>query len=127
MTDSYRKQVKVGSADVVLDILDTAGHEVRDQYIRPADVVIIMYSVTNQRSFTTVKQVCIIMEYTRMIAPRKGLKMCLFLKIEDSYPMLLKVGSTEVLLDITDTSGQEAVIFLVIKPTPVSGIVPKAK
>ena len=74
--------MKVGSADVVLDILDTAGHEensaIRDLYIRTADVVIIMYSVTNQLSFTMVKQVCIIMEY-------KGLKMCFFLLIEDSH------------------------------------------
>ena len=68
--------MKVGSADVVLDILDTAGNEeysaMQDQYFRTADVVIIMYSVTNQRSFTTVKQVCIIMEY-------EGLKMFVFL------------------------------------------------
>ena len=58
--------MKVGSTYVLLDILDTAGHEeysaIRDQYIRTADVVIIMYSVTNIGSFTTIGQVSIMMK-----------------------------------------------------------------
>ena len=67
--------MKVGSADVELYIYDTAGEEedtvMGGHFIRTADVAIIMYNVTDQRSFTTAKEVCIKMEY-------KVLKMCLF-------------------------------------------------
>ena len=53
--------MKVGSTDVLLDILDTAGHTeysaMRDQYLRTADVVIILYSITNKQSFENVRQV----------------------------------------------------------------------
>ena len=56
--------MKVGSTDVLLDILDTAGHEeysaMLDQYCRTADVLLIMYSVTNKQSFDNVRKVCVI-------------------------------------------------------------------
>ena len=57
-----RKIVAVlGAIRVMLDILDTAGHSdnaaMRKQHYRTADVVIIMYSVTNLQSFENVRQV----------------------------------------------------------------------
>ena len=53
--------MKVGTNDILLDILDTAGQgdyaALREQYYRAADVIIIMYSVTNLQSFENVRQV----------------------------------------------------------------------
>eukprot|EP01091_Cochliopodium_minus_P021426 TRINITY_DN979_c0_g2_i8.p1 TRINITY_DN979_c0_g2~~TRINITY_DN979_c0_g2_i8.p1 ORF type:complete len:198 (-),score=35.34 TRINITY_DN979_c0_g2_i8:38-631(-) len=53
--DSYRKQVKIGEKETVLDILDTAGKEefsaMRDQYLRNAEGMIIVYSITSRDSF----------------------------------------------------------------------------
>ena len=62
IANSYKKKVKLlGICDVMLDILDTAGQSEnaakREQYYRTADVVIIMYSVTNLQSFENVRQV----------------------------------------------------------------------
>ena len=62
IANSCRKIVKImGTIDVMLDILDTAGQSenaaMREQYYRTADVVIIMYSVTNLQSFENVRQV----------------------------------------------------------------------
>ena len=53
--------MRVGAVNVLLDILDTAGQSknaaMRDKYYRVADVIIIMYSVTNLQSFANVRQV----------------------------------------------------------------------
>ena len=53
--------MKVGTYDILLDILDTAGQgdyaALREQYYRAADVIIIMYSVRNLQSFENVRQV----------------------------------------------------------------------
>ena len=62
IANSYKKKVKIaGTIDVMLDILDTADQSeyaaMREQYYRNADVVIIMYSVTNLQSFKNVRQV----------------------------------------------------------------------
>ena len=61
IANSYTKKVMVrGTIGVMLDILDTADQSeyaaIRDHY-RTADVVIIMYSVTNLQSFQNVRQV----------------------------------------------------------------------
>ena len=62
IANSYKKKMKiVGPFEVMLDILDTADQSeyaaMREQYYRTADVVIIMYSVTNLQSFENVRQV----------------------------------------------------------------------
>ena len=53
--------MRVGTENVLLDILDTAGQSennaMREHYYRAADVIIIMYSVTNLQSFENVRQV----------------------------------------------------------------------
>ena len=49
--------MRVGTENVLLDILDTAGQSEREHYYRAADVIIIMYSVTNLQSFENVRQV----------------------------------------------------------------------
>ena len=53
--------MSLGPDNVLLDIVDTAGQSenaaMREQYYNTADVVIIMYSVTNLQSFKNVRQV----------------------------------------------------------------------
>jgi len=52
--DSYRKQLPVDDQTWLLDVLDTAGMEefsaMRDQYMRQAQAVMYVYSVTSSRS-----------------------------------------------------------------------------
>jgi small GTP-binding protein len=53
--DSYRKQVIIDGEPCLIDILDTAGQELysvmQKQYMRTADVFIIVYAVDNLKSF----------------------------------------------------------------------------
>ena len=62
IADSYRKKVKVGPYDVLLEILDPASQSknaamMREHFYKTAHVFIIMYSVTNLQSFENVRQV----------------------------------------------------------------------
>jgi len=58
--DSYRKQVTVDNKVSMLNIWDTAGQEeyeaLQDGYIREADGFIIVYSITDTRSFNSVSK-----------------------------------------------------------------------
>ncbi|KAF4993058.1 hypothetical protein FGRMN_6746 [Fusarium graminum] len=58
--DSYTKQVTVGGADCMLDILDTAGQEeyiaLRDQWIRDCEAVVLIYSISSRSSFSRIKR-----------------------------------------------------------------------
>lgn len=58
--DSYRKQIKVESQNIVLDILDTAGQEeyteLREVYMRGGEGFIIVYSITDKKSFQEVTE-----------------------------------------------------------------------
>ena len=57
--DSFRKQVQVDDNHVVLDILDTAGQEefdvLRDQYMHGGEVFVIVWSVTDAKSYEDVE------------------------------------------------------------------------
>ena len=52
--DSYRKRVMIGGEEVMLDIVDTAGHEgqaaVRDHYLRTADGYLCVFSLSEPES-----------------------------------------------------------------------------
>jgi len=58
--DSYRKQIKVDGSTIVLDILDTAGQEeyteLREVYMRGGEGFIIVYSITDKKSFQEVSE-----------------------------------------------------------------------
>eukprot|EP01117_Protostelium_nocturnum_P013256 TRINITY_DN4937_c0_g1_i3.p1 TRINITY_DN4937_c0_g1~~TRINITY_DN4937_c0_g1_i3.p1 ORF type:complete len:161 (+),score=38.13 TRINITY_DN4937_c0_g1_i3:76-558(+) len=58
--DSYRKQVKIDNQTVILDILDTAGQEeyteLREVYMRGGECFIIVYSITDKKSFQEVPE-----------------------------------------------------------------------
>jgi len=58
--DSYRKQIKVGNLNLVLDILDTAGQEeyteLREVYMRGGEGFVIVYSITDKKSFQEVSE-----------------------------------------------------------------------
>jgi len=58
LEDSYRKLMTVDGKDIILNIYDTAGQAdfsaVRDQYIRIADVLIILFSITQNDTFEEV-------------------------------------------------------------------------
>mmetsp|Transcript_27737 Transcript_27737/g.39094 ORF Transcript_27737/g.39094 Transcript_27737/m.39094 type:complete len:195 (+) Transcript_27737:203-787(+) len=58
--DSYRKTVKVDGQNIVLDILDTAGQEeyteLREVYMRGGEGFIIVYSITDKKSFQEVTE-----------------------------------------------------------------------
>eukprot|EP01121_Diplochlamys_sp_Union-15-3_P013890 TRINITY_DN4375_c0_g1_i2.p1 TRINITY_DN4375_c0_g1~~TRINITY_DN4375_c0_g1_i2.p1 ORF type:complete len:174 (+),score=44.67 TRINITY_DN4375_c0_g1_i2:50-571(+) len=58
--DNYRKQVLVDDETVLLDILDTAGQEeysaMRDQYMKTAQGFLLMYAITNRRSFEEIQK-----------------------------------------------------------------------
>ncbi len=58
--DSYRKQIMVDDHTYHVEILDTAGQEeytaMRDQYMRTADGFVIVYDITNYRSFLSVSE-----------------------------------------------------------------------
>ncbi|KAJ6233289.1 ras-like protein rasb [Anaeramoeba flamelloides] len=53
--DAYRRQVKIDDETHLLDILDTAGQEeysaMRDSYMRSGEAFLIVYSVTDRKSF----------------------------------------------------------------------------
>jgi len=56
--DSYRKPIKVDGKNILLDILDTAGQEeyteLREVYMRGGEGFIIVYSITDRKSFNEV-------------------------------------------------------------------------
>jgi len=58
--DSYRKQIKIDGHNIVLDILDTAGQEeyteLREVYMRGGEGFIIVYSITDEKSFKEVTE-----------------------------------------------------------------------
>jgi len=53
--DSYRKKVKIGNDEVLIDILDTAGQEdyaaIRDNYFRSGEGFLCVFSITEHESF----------------------------------------------------------------------------
>jgi len=53
--DSFRKQIRVDTQPVLLDILDTAGQdeyqELREVYMRGGEGFVIVYSITDMKSF----------------------------------------------------------------------------
>eukprot|EP01129_Flabellula_baltica_P012508 TRINITY_DN5652_c0_g1_i3.p2 TRINITY_DN5652_c0_g1~~TRINITY_DN5652_c0_g1_i3.p2 ORF type:complete len:150 (+),score=33.21 TRINITY_DN5652_c0_g1_i3:38-487(+) len=55
---TFRKQWEVGGETCILDILDTAGPEeyftIMEQYIRSCHGLLLIYSITDQRSFDEV-------------------------------------------------------------------------
>jgi len=59
--DSFRKQTEIDGDLMLLQILDTAGQEefvmMRDQWIRSADAFIVVFSVTDRRSFEGVDEI----------------------------------------------------------------------
>lgn len=58
--DSYRKQVVIDSRSCMLEVLDTAGQEeytaLRDQWIREAEGIVLVYSISSRSSFTRVSK-----------------------------------------------------------------------
>jgi small GTP-binding protein len=58
--DSYRKHIKLEGSSLVLDILDTAGQEeyteLREVYMRGGEGFIIVYSITDKKSFHEVRE-----------------------------------------------------------------------
>jgi len=58
--DSYRKAIKLDGRNFVLDILDTAGQEeyteLREVYMRGGEGFIIVYSITDHKSFQEVSE-----------------------------------------------------------------------
>jgi len=58
--DSYRKHIKVEGRSMVLDILDTAGQEeyteLREVYMRGGEGFVIVYSITDRKSFSEVTE-----------------------------------------------------------------------
>lgn len=54
--DSYRKKVVLDGEEVQIDILDTAGQEdyaaIRDNYFRSGEGFLLVFSITEQESFT---------------------------------------------------------------------------
>jgi Ras and EF-hand domain-containing protein len=58
--DFQIKPLTVGDDSIVLQLWDTAGQEryrsITKQYFRKADGVIVMYDVTQERSFLNVRQ-----------------------------------------------------------------------
>lgn len=59
LEDNYRKEVNVDGEDTTLDILDTAGQEefqsMHDRWVRPANGIVLVYSITNKDTFDEVK------------------------------------------------------------------------
>jgi len=59
LEDNYRKEVHVDGEDTTLDILDTAGQEefqsMHDRWVRPANGIVLVYSITNKDTFEEVK------------------------------------------------------------------------
>ncbi|KAL5258744.1 hypothetical protein ACHWQZ_G009259 [Mnemiopsis leidyi] len=57
--DCYRKQTRVDNKVAILDILDTAGQEefsaMREQYMRAGDGFLLLFSISDQRSFEEVQ------------------------------------------------------------------------
>ncbi|KAK9897814.1 hypothetical protein P389DRAFT_62012 [Cystobasidium minutum MCA 4210] len=58
--DSYRKHAIVDDEPCLIEILDTAGQEeytaLRDQWIREGDAFLIVYSITQQQSFSRIEK-----------------------------------------------------------------------
>jgi len=58
--DSYRKAIKLDGRNYVLDILDTAGQEeyteLREVYMRGGEGFIVVYSVTDHKSFQEISE-----------------------------------------------------------------------
>ncbi|PRP84664.1 ras-1 [Planoprotostelium fungivorum] len=58
--DSYRKDLKLDGQSITLDILDTAGQEeyieLREVYMRGGEGFIIVYSITDKKSFKEVPE-----------------------------------------------------------------------
>lgn len=57
--DSFRQQITLDGAPIMVDILDTAGEEEydarRDHYVRMAHGFLVIYSITSQSSFDEVQ------------------------------------------------------------------------
>ncbi|KAI1286613.1 putative small G-protein Ras2 [Xylaria venustula] len=57
--ESYRISPKINNQTVPLELLDTAGHEsyrnLQDQWIKQADGIILVYSVTERNTFRTIR------------------------------------------------------------------------
>eukprot|EP01114_Cavostelium_apophysatum_P012300 TRINITY_DN2736_c0_g1_i1.p1 TRINITY_DN2736_c0_g1~~TRINITY_DN2736_c0_g1_i1.p1 ORF type:complete len:185 (+),score=56.58 TRINITY_DN2736_c0_g1_i1:117-671(+) len=76
--DSYRKAVKVDGRNYVLDILDTAGQEeyteLREVYMRGGEGFVIIYSITDRKSFQEVNE---FRDRTQRVKDKTGVPMVL--------------------------------------------------
>ncbi|XP_037830439.1 ras-related protein ralB-B isoform X3 [Kryptolebias marmoratus] len=92
--DSYRKKVVLDGEDVQIDILDTAGQEdyaaIRDNYFRSGEGFLLVFSITEQESFTATAE-----------------EQILRVKEEEGIPLLL-VGNKSDLEDRRKVSVDEA-------------------
>jgi len=81
--DSYRKKVKIGNEEVLIDILDTAGQEdyaaIRDNYFRSGEGFLCVFSITEHESFAATQ------DFREQILRVKG---------DESIPFLL-VGNKQ--------------------------------
>jgi Ras-related protein Ral-A len=93
---SFRKNLKIGDEDVVLDIMDTAGQEeyatVRDCYLRAGDAFLCVYSITEKESF---RSIC---ELREQILRVKG----------DDEPIMILVGNKVDLEDRRQVTSADA-------------------
>jgi GTPase KRas protein len=57
--DCYRKQVLIDDEPCILNVLDTVGQkkytELRDQWIRDGEGLILVYSITSRSTFSRLK------------------------------------------------------------------------
>lgn len=83
--DSYIQHAEVDGEWCVMDVLDTAGQDefsaMREQYMRTGDGYLIVYSVTDRRSFVNVKNF-----YTQVLR----------VKDREAYPMLLVANKLDL-------------------------------
>eukprot|EP00727_Mastigamoeba_balamuthi_P000399 m51a1_g10356 putative ras gtpase (201) ;mRNA; f:29146-30200 len=95
--NSYRKMMTVEGGLCMLDILDTAGQEeysaMRDQYLRTGDGFVFVFSVTDRKSFESVKG---LHSTVRRVQPYR-----------ESYPCVVLANKVDLVeeRDVTSSEG----------------------
>jgi Ras-related protein M-Ras len=103
--DSYIQHREVDGQWCILDVLDTAGQEefsaMREQYMRKGDAFLLVYSVTDRRSFMNIRH------FHTLI---------LRVKDKESYPMILVANKVDLvhLRQVSQEQGQELASVLKI-------------
>jgi Ras-related protein M-Ras len=103
--DSYVQHCEVDGNWCILDVLDTAGQEefsaMREHYMRTGDGFLIVYSVTDARSFSQVSKF-----HTQILR----------LKDKDSFPVLLVANKVDLvhLRQVSEEQGRETAAQLEI-------------